>query len=190
MSKVHFELGQSATYLENECQVAVVPGHFGHVPLIYSQVRDGAWTGHFSYWLTDEKKQFSMLVSMLGVAIFGYVKLPGTPPKPALLRVVKLKGRAVGHTFLIKYHNHMEVATCVVNEEYRRHGIGKILIDDAIALAGNLPVMAACMPKSHAMSMLFKNRGFVELKQFSPAQTAHAGLRLWQYSSNCGQLTA
>ena len=190
MSRLHFELGHSPTSLENECQVAVVPGHFWHLPLIYSQVHWGAWTGHFSYWLIEEKKQFPMLVSMLGVAIFGYVKLPGVPLKPALLRVVETKNMAVGHTFLIKHHNHMEVATCVVKAEYRRHGIGRILIDDAIALAGNLPVVASCMPKSHAMTMLLKKRGFVEIKQFSPAQTGHVGLRHWQYSSNCRHLTS
>ncbi len=190
MSRVHFELRRSPTWLENECQVAVVPGYFWHLPLIYSQIYSGAWAGHFSYWLIEEKKQFPMLVSMLGVALFGYIKLPGAAPKPALLRVVETRNVAVGHTFLIKHHDHMEVATCVVKDEYRRHGIGKILIDDAIELAGNLPVIASCMPKSHAMSMLFKKRGFVEIKQFSLTQTGHAGLRHWQYSSNCRHLTS
>ena len=172
--------------MENECQVAVVPGHFWHLPLVYAQVHLGARTGHFSYRLVEEKIQFPMLVSMLGVTLFGYVKLPGMPLKPALLRVVETKNMAVGHAFLIKHHNHLEVATCFVKEECRRSGIGKMLIDDAIALAGNLPVVASCMPKSHAMSMLFQKRGFVGIEQFSPAQTGHLGLRHWQYSSNYG----
>lgn len=191
MSKMHFERRQSLTCLENESQVAVVPARFWHLSLMYAQVQREARASHFSAWLLNVEKQFFILASMLGIVVFGRIKLSGASLQPALLRVAKTKNMAVdhtflmvGHTLLIKHHDHMEVAVCVVTEEYRRHGIGKILIDDAIALAGDLPVIASCMPKSHAMCMLFKKCGFVEIKQFSPAQTGHIGLRHWQYSSN------
>lgn len=169
---------------ESQSQVAIVRGRFWHLPAIYAQIYDGALEGNFSYGLADEKIQLFMLLTMLCVSLFGYVKLPGVQLSKARLRVAESNGMVVGHVFLIQHHDSLEIATCAVKTEYRRNGIGKMLVDDTVALAGNLPVKAACMPKSHAMCMVLRKCGFVTIKRLSPNQIAKLGLRHWQHSQS------
>ena len=179
-----FKNGMLRIRKETQRQVVIVRGRFWHLPAVYAQVYNGALEGNFSYSLTYENIQFVMLIAMLCVTLFGYIKLPGSPLLKARLRVAETNGMVVGHTFLIRHHDSLEIATCAVNTEYRRSGIGKMLIDDTVELAGNVPVEAACMAKSHAMCMLLRKYGFVGNERFRPKQIAKLGLRYWQYSKS------
>ena len=184
MGRLLFKHEMARIREESDHQVAIVRGRFWHLPAIYAQIYDGALEGNFSYSLADENIQFVMLLTMLCVTLFGYVKLPGAPLSKARLRVAETNSMVVGHTFLIQHRDSLEIATCAVKTEYRRNGIGKMLVDDAVELAENLPVEAVCMPKSHAMCMLLRECGFVGIKRFLPKQLAKLGLRRWQYSQS------
>ena len=162
-------------------RVTIMPGHIRHLPAVYMAIRLEASMGHFSNSLLDEKIQFTLLAVMLGVTLFRSIRIPGIPLSRALLRVAKSNGVVVGHSFLINHHGMLEIATCEVANEDRRSGIGKMLVDDAIKCANNLPVVASCMPKSHAMCMLLRNRGFVETGCLLPIHSGKTGLRHWQY---------
>lgn len=179
MSSPPFKHEKSNT---SQCQMTVAPGHFWQLIAVYSQVYEEALAGHFSYSLTAETMQFSILLTMLCVILFKCVKLPGVPWSKALLRVAEAEGKVVGHTFLLQNQDKLEMVTCVVTKEYRRSGIGKMLVNDAVKLAGKLPVEASCMPKSHSMSMMLRKFGFVETGRFRPGRAANVTLRQWQYS--------
>ena len=160
----------------------IVLGRFWHLPTVFSQLQVAAQEGFFSGGLVEMEMQFPLLMVMLGIVLFGHIKLPGMPLKRAQLRVAEIDGEIVGHTFLVWQSGGLEVATCAVKETYRRSGIGQSLIEDAVKIAEDLPVNAYCMPKAHTMSMLLRYLGFIAKGQILPGPTAKVVVQHWQFS--------
>ena len=167
---------------DDESKAKIVAGRLWHLPTVFSQLQVAAQDGFFSASLVAMEKQFPLLLVMLGIVLFGRIKLPGMPLRRAQLRVAEIDGEVVGHTFLVWQGGGLEVATCAVNETYRRSGIGQTLIKDAVKIAEDLPVDAYCLPKSHAMCMLLRGLGFIAKVRSMPGPTAKVVVQHWQFS--------
>ena len=166
---------------DREHTAKVVTGRPWHLASVFALLQTGAQEGVFSASVLETQTQFSLLLVLLGVVLFGFIKLPGILRRRAQLRVVEIDGEVVGHTFLIWQCGGVEVATCAINKSFRRSGIGQILIEDAVKVAEILPVDAYCLPKAHAMCMLLRSQGFIARDRLQVGAGPNVVLQHWQF---------
>lgn len=148
------------------------------LPAIFLLMHSAARDGFFSSVLLEDAVQLPLLLRLLGVVLFGYLHVPGHFFVRAKIRVAMLGDMAIGHTLLIRHRNKLELAACAIQSAYRRCGVGKQLLEDAIFVANKMPIDAVCMPKSHAMGMLLRKIGFIDC---GTLRCANASLRHWRF---------
>ena len=164
-----------------ERSAKIVPGRFWHLPSIFAELQVGAQDGLFSASLLVSETQFPVLLAMLGVVLFKYIKLPGISLRRAQFRVVEMDGEVIGHMFLIWQGGGVEVSTCVINKNHRRCGLGQALLEDAVNIAEDQPVNAYCLPKAHAMRMLLRRHGFMAKDPLLLGPEPNVVLQHWQF---------
>ena len=142
-------------------RLRIVPARLWHLPGIFLLMHLAARDGFLSTALLEDSAQVSLLLRLVCAILFGYMHVPGHFFVRAKIRVAVIGETTIGHILLLQQRNNVELAVCAVQTAYRRCGVGRHLLDDAIFLAGKLPMDAVCMPKAHAMGMLLRKRGFI-----------------------------
>ncbi|MEP7155025.1 MAG: GNAT family N-acetyltransferase [Betaproteobacteria bacterium] len=153
------------------------------IPAVFLTLHAAARDGFFSTWLCDPKSQGRLLLMLFWIVLLGRAYPSLHRKHRATLRIATRNGIVVGHTVLLSQDSGMEIFTCAVSAGYRRMGVGRRLVADAVAQAGQARTQAACMPKAHAMCMLLRDVGFVETGRHLPGAGANVVLRHWQFSS-------
>jgi len=173
-------MGQLSTKRSRKTATSIEAAQLSHVPAVFLMLHGAAQEGFFSSWLFQPRTQYRLLLMLISVVLFGRAFPAVREKHSARLRVAIHDGVVIGHTILLSYAKRMEIFTCAVRSDFRRTGVGRMLVGDAVNLAGELSIHAACMPKSHGMCMLLRKAGFVEEGRFLPGKWANVVLRHWQ----------
>lgn len=90
--------------------------------------------------------------------------------------------KLAGHVCVAEWRNYTEICALIVDEKYRRHGIGTRLLKEAVGLAGKLA------PKKHIIILpneksypISKRSGFQEKSK------AYFESEIWDACSSCGE---
>ncbi|MES2151917.1 MAG: GNAT family N-acetyltransferase [Pseudomonadota bacterium] len=140
--------------------------HLNEIAAVFNLIQDGSADGCFNDIYLQPRYQAGLGGQLLCVWGLGRIRLPDGRWSQAALRVVRRDGALAG--FILTRDpapGRREIYMCAVDSQWRRRGLGRLLVCAAQAsLAPGTTLEAHCRTPALAMRRLLQSAGFAPQK--------------------------